>query len=111
MTKSHAWRFFADGARQPASAILFRSSSDTGSDVYSRTLRRARIASQASMSSFRLRLWRQCDRDLVSDHGAIAVERHPGTDSQVPGQAVAGETPPRVGAGRMAVRDAASSLG
>ena len=36
------------------------------------------------MSSFRLRLWRQCDRDLVSDHGAIAVERHLGADSQFP---------------------------
>src|ERR1700722_5307617 len=90
MTKSHAWRFFADGARQPASAIRFRSSSDTGSGLYCRTLRRARIASQASMSSFRLRLWRQCDRDLVSDHGAIAVERHLGADSQaLVGQAVA----------------------
>jgi hypothetical protein len=36
------------------------------------------------MSSFRLRLWRQCDRDLVSDHGAIAVERHLGADSRFP---------------------------
>src|SRR5271170_3245864 len=45
--------------------MRFRSSSDTGSGLYCRTLRRARIASQASMSSFRLRLWRQCDRDLV----------------------------------------------
>src|ERR1700722_10223996 len=50
ITKSHAWRFFADGARQPASAIRFRSSSDTGSDVYSRTLRRAVIAPQLSNS-------------------------------------------------------------
>jgi hypothetical protein len=32
-------------ARQPASAIRFRSSSDTGSGLYSRTLRRAVIAS------------------------------------------------------------------
>src|SRR3984957_3277081 len=109
MTKSHAWRFLADGARQPASAIRFRSSSDTGSNVYSRTLRRARIASQASMSSFRLRLWRPCDRELVSDHGATAVERHLGADAHaLVGQAVAGETPTRVGAGRIAVRDAAS---
>src|ERR1700747_1751251 len=50
MTKSHAWRFFADGARPPASAIRFRSSSDTGSGSYCRTLRRARIASQVSNS-------------------------------------------------------------
>ena len=57
MMKSHAWRFFADGARHPASAIRFRSSSDTGSDVYCRTLRRARIASQVSISSLSLRLW------------------------------------------------------
>jgi hypothetical protein len=64
------------------------------------------------MSSFRLRLWRQCDRDLVSDHGAIAVGRHLGADSQaLVGQAAAGETPTRVGAGSMAVRNAASSLG
>jgi hypothetical protein len=52
------------------------------------------------MSSFRLRLWRQCDRDLVSDHGAIAAERHLGADAQaLVGQADAGETPTRVGAG------------
>src|SRR5271168_5368716 len=85
--------------------MRFRSSSDTGSDVYSRTLRRARIASQASMSSFRLRLWRQCDRDLVSDHGAIAVERHLGADSQaLLGQAVAGE--PRLASARAVWRSA-----
>jgi hypothetical protein len=75
-------------------------------------LRRARIASQASMSSFRLRLWRQCDRDLASDHAAIAVERHVGAESlALVGQAVADETSTCVGAGRMAIRDAASSLG
>src|ERR1700691_6817487 len=57
MTKSHAWRFFADGPRHPASAIRSRSSSDTGSGLYSRTLRRARIASQASIPFLpRLRL-------------------------------------------------------
>ena len=58
-----------------ASAIRFKSASDTGSGLYCRTLRRARIASQASMSSFRLRRWRQCDRDLVYGitSGIIAV--------------------------------------
>src|ERR1700733_4233273 len=91
MTKSHAWRFFADGARHPASAIRFRSSSDTGSDVYCRTLRRARTASQVSISSFRLRLWsglfegleRQRDRDLVAHHGATAIEGQLGAYSEV----------------------------
>ena len=29
MTKSQAWRFFADGARQRASAMRFRSAADT----------------------------------------------------------------------------------
>src|SRR3984957_19108067 len=91
MTKSHAWRFFADGARHPASAIRSRSASDTGSDLYWRTLRRARIASEVSIASLpRLclssglfeGLERQRDRGLVPDHGATTVERQLGADPE-----------------------------
>jgi hypothetical protein len=54
ITKSHGWRFFADGARHRASAIRFRSSSETGSSLDCPTLRRAQITSEVSIASCRL---------------------------------------------------------
>src|SRR4051794_10792842 len=56
-TKCHGCQFDDDGDRRPASRMRSRCSRGMGRSVYWRTLRRARTASQVSMSpSYTLRL-------------------------------------------------------
>src|SRR3954454_25146358 len=71
-TKSHGWRFDADGDLQPASTMRSRSAAGMARSSYMRTLRRARMASHVSMGQT---LRRVRSVNLVFDR-SFELQRH-----------------------------------